>query len=57
MRAGITSVDGVKAVDVSLENGTAKVLCKQNVTPEQLIRAVEEAGYGAKLSKEDSPHE
>jgi Cu+-exporting ATPase len=57
VRAGITSVDGVKAVDVSLENGTAKVLCKQNVTPEQLIRAVEEAGYGAKLSKEDSPHE
>jgi copper chaperone CopZ len=47
-------VDGVKAVDVSLENGTAKVLCKQNVKPDQLIRAVEEAGYGAKLANKES---
>ncbi|MFB6345852.1 MAG: heavy-metal-associated domain-containing protein [bacterium] len=54
VRAGITSVKGVKAVEVSLENGTAKVLCKKNVKPEQLINAVKEAGYKAKLSKEQS---
>jgi copper chaperone CopZ len=46
-------VKGVKATDVSLENGTANVLCDQSVKPEQLIQAVEKAGFGAKLNRAD----
>ncbi len=50
VRAGLNDVVGIKATNVCLENGTAKVLRDQNVKPDQLTKAVKEAGFETKLS-------
>lgn len=47
-------VKGVREAQVSLEEGTAKVFCDQNVRPEQLVQAVEEAGFEAEIAGEPS---
>lgn len=55
MRAALMDVEGVRDAEVSLEEGTARVLCEQHVQVDPLIRAVEEAGYGAELIEEEAP--
>jgi copper chaperone CopZ len=40
---------GVKKVNVDLDKNEAVVTVKDNVTPESLIKAVENSGYGASV--------
>ena len=43
-------MDGVKSVDIDFAAKTATVeLSSPNVKPEQLVEAVEKAGYGGKV--------
>ena len=50
VRAALAKVDGVKSVDIDFAAKTATVeLSSPNVKPEQLVEAVEKAGYGGKV--------
>ena len=45
VKQSLEAVSGVESVEVSLEENTAKITHSQNTAKEQLIEAVEEAGY------------
>ena len=44
----VSSLDGVEKAEVNLLTGTMRVTASDSVTPADVIRAVEHAGYGAK---------
>ena len=50
VRKALEGVDGVSAVDVSLEAGTATVEAADSVTDEALVAAVADAGYEASVA-------
>ncbi len=50
VRKALEGVDGVSAVDVSLEAGTATVEAADSVTDEALVAAVVDAGYEASVA-------
>lgn len=43
----VSQVPGVRAVEVSLENGTASVQCDNAVAPAAIVAAIEAAGFEA----------
>ena len=45
VKRAISEIEGVEEVDVSLEEGRAKVKADENVSCEQLKKAVETWGY------------
>ena len=45
----LQKISGVQKVEVTLNPGAARVEHEAGVTPEQLIRAVQEAGYQASI--------
>ena len=47
VKEALNKVEGVKDVDVSLENGLATVTLEKDIDKEVLISAVKEAGYEA----------
>lgn len=50
VRTAISRVEGVQRADVSLEDKMARVVADDAVQTDDLMAAVEEAGYTAKLS-------
>lgn len=48
VEAALSAVEGVRRVDVSLEEAEAEVLADDPAGEDALLRAVEGAGYGAK---------
>ncbi|MDU3086887.1 MAG: heavy metal translocating P-type ATPase [Peptoniphilus harei] len=51
VKKALEGLDGVKEADVSLEGKNAKVELDKEVADESLVKAVEEAGYTAKIAK------
>lgn len=51
VKKALEGLDGVKEADVSLEGKNAKVELDKDVADEALVKAVEEAGYTAKIAK------
>lgn len=51
VRKALEGLDGVKEADVSLEGKNAKVELDKEVADEALVKAVEDAGYTAKIEK------
>ena len=51
VKKALEGLDGVKEADVSLEGKNAKVELNKDVADEALVKAVEEAGYTAKIAK------
>lgn len=51
VKKALEGIDGVKEADVSLEGKNAKVELDKDVADEALVKAVEEAGYTAKIAK------
>ena len=51
VRKALEGLDGVKEADVSLEGKNAKVELDKDVADEALVKAVEDAGYTAKIAK------
>lgn len=47
VREALQEVDGVLGAEVTLEDGTAKVQAADGVPADDLVAAVEDAGYGA----------
>ncbi len=52
VHSALTAMEGVTDVDVSLADGRASVQAHEGANEEGLVQAVEQAGYGAKLSDE-----
>lgn len=50
VKKALEGVDGVSAVDVNLEAGTATVEAADSVTDEALVAAVVDAGYEAAVA-------
>lgn len=51
VKKALEGLDGVKEADVSLEEKNAKVELDKKVADEALVKAVEDAGYTAKIAK------
>lgn len=51
VRKALEEIDGVKEADVSLEGKNARVELDKDVADEALVKAVEDAGYTAKIAK------
>ena len=51
VKKALEGIDGVKEADVSLEEKNAKVELGKDVADEALVKAVEDAGYSAKIAK------
>ncbi|MDU6097887.1 heavy metal translocating P-type ATPase [Peptoniphilus harei] len=51
VKKALEGLDGVKEADVSLEGKNAKVELDKEVADEALVKAVEDAGYTAKIAK------
>ena len=51
VKKALEGLDGVKEADVSLEGKNAKVELDKDVADEALVKAVEDAGYTAKIAK------
>lgn len=51
VKKALEALDGVKEADVSLEGKNAKVELDKEVADEALVKAVEDAGYTAKIAK------
>ena len=51
VKKALEGLDGVKEADVSLEEKNAKVELDKDVADEALVKAVEDAGYSAKIAK------
>ena len=51
VKKALEEIDGVKEADVSLEGKNAKVELDKDVADEALVKAVEDAGYTAKIAK------
>lgn len=51
VKKALEGLDGVKEADVSLEEKNAKVELDKDVADEALVKAVEDAGYTAKIAK------
>ena len=51
VKKALEGIDGVKEADVSLEGKNAKVELDKDVADEALVKAVEDAGYTAKIAK------
>ena len=51
VKKALEALDGVKEADVSLEEKNAKVELDKEVADEALVKAVEDAGYTAKIAK------
>ena len=51
VKKALEGIDGVKEADVSLEEKNAKVELDKDVADEALVKAVEDAGYSAKIAK------
>ena len=51
VKKALEGLDGVKEADVSLEEKNAKVELDKEVADEALVKAVEDAGYTAKIAK------
>ena len=51
VKKALEGLDGVKEADVSLEEKNAKVGLDKDVADEALVKAVEDAGYTAKIAK------
>lgn len=51
VRKALEGLDGVKEADVSLEEKNARVELDKDVADEALVKAVEDAGYTAKIAK------
>lgn len=51
VKKALEGLDGVKEADVSLEGKNAKVELDKEVADEALVKAVEDAGYTAKIEK------
>ena len=51
VKKALEEIDGVKEADVSLEDKNAKVELDKEVADEALVKAVEDAGYTAKIAK------
>lgn len=47
VRSALESADGVRRVDVSLDDGRADVVGEETLAPDDLVAAVEAAGYDA----------
>ena len=47
VKAALSQVEGVKEVEVSLENETARVVLEKEVSDEVLKKAIIDAGYEA----------
>jgi len=50
----LTGVSGVKTAEVDLKTGQAKVIADQRVKPDQLVSAVQKAGFQAEVSNPPS---
>ena len=51
VKKALEALDGVREADVSLEEKNAKVELDKDVADEALVKAVEDAGYTAKIAK------
>lgn len=51
VKKALEGLDGVKEADVSLEGKNARVELDKDVSDEALVKAVEDAGYTAKIAK------
>ena len=51
VKKALENVDGVKEADVNLEDKKAEVKLDKEVSEEVLVKAVEDAGYSAKVEK------
>lgn len=51
VKKALEGLDGVKEADVSLEGKNAKVELDKDVADEALVKAIEDAGYTAKIAK------
>ncbi|WP_295149162.1 heavy metal translocating P-type ATPase [uncultured Peptoniphilus sp.] len=51
VKKALEGIDGVKEADVSLEGKNAKVELDKDVADEALVKAVEDAGFSAKIEK------
>ena len=51
VKKALEGIDGVKEADVNLEGKNAKVELDKDVADEALVKAVEDAGYSAKIAK------
>ena len=51
VKKALEEIDGVKEADVSLEGKNARVELDKDVADEALVKAVEDAGYTAKIAK------
>ena len=51
VKKALEEIDGVKEADVSLEGKNARVELDKDVADEALVKAVEDAGYSAKIAK------
>jgi copper chaperone CopZ len=51
----LSRVPGVTSVDVDLDAGQARVI--GNASPEDLVSAIEKAGYGARLARSENSAE
>ena len=49
VRKALERLEGVRRADVSLEEGTARVLADDPVGDDALVEGVEAAGYGASV--------
>ena len=47
VQAALTGVEGVRRADVVLENQTARLLTEESVSADDLVSAVQSAGYDA----------
>lgn len=47
VESALSGVEGVRRADVSLDEKEARVTAEDEVTAEDLVAVVEEAGYGA----------
>ena len=45
--AALGRVEGVRRVEVSLEEGRAEIVADDDLVPDELVTATEQAGYGA----------
>ncbi len=51
VKKALEGIDGVREADVSLEDKSARVELDKDVADEALVKAVEDAGYSAKIEK------
>ena len=51
VKKALEGIDGVREADVRLEDKSARVELDKDLADEALVKAVEDAGYSAKIEK------